>query len=305
MANNTSVAVQDFEFSQSEIETIKENVAQGATDNELKLFLYQCSRTGLDPLSKQIHFIKRGGRATIQAGIDGLRAIAERTGKYAGNDDYIYNDTKTMYEMAGELPTTATATVHKIVDGVRVEFAATALWDAYCPQGKESFMWNKMPYLMLGKCAEALALRKAFPNDLSGIYSTDEMQQAEAIPIKNGDDKQNLELKSKTTDKAQALKEKVAQAKKEQAPKEEEKEDAYTVSRAKSLQSNSDAIPGPAPTQPEMTDEQREEIIELSQHPACKDVKTAVDTWLAISVESHTSEAADETINKLKAKIQE
>ena len=97
----------------------------------------------------------------------------------------------------------------------------------------------------------------------------------------------------------------MAQAKKEQAPKEEEKEDAYTVSRAKSLQSNSDAIPGPAPTQPEMTDEQREEIIELSQHPACKDVKTAVDTWLAISVESHTSEAADETIKKLKAKIQE
>ena len=45
MANNTNVAVQDFEFSQSEIETIKENVAQGATDNELKLFLYQCSRT--------------------------------------------------------------------------------------------------------------------------------------------------------------------------------------------------------------------------------------------------------------------
>ena len=173
--SNTSVVVQDFEFSQSEVETIKENVAKGATDNELKMFLHQCSRTGLDPLSKQIHFIKRGGRATIQAGIDGLRAIAERTGKYAGNDDYVYNDTKTMYEMSskGELPKTATATVYKIVDSVRVEFSATALWDAYCPQGKESFMWNKMPYLMLGKCAEALALRKAFPNDLSGIYSTD------------------------------------------------------------------------------------------------------------------------------------
>ena len=181
---NTSVVVQDFDFSQNEIETIKQNMAKGATDNELKLFLYQCSRTGLDPLSKQIHFIKRGGRATIQAGIDGLRAIAERTGKYAGNDDYIFNDTKTMYELSsnGEIPTTATSTVYKIVDGVRVGFSATALWDAYCPRGKESFMWNKMPYLMLGKCAEALALRKAFPNDLSGIYSTDEMQQADSQP---------------------------------------------------------------------------------------------------------------------------
>lgn len=304
MANNTSVMVQDFEFSQNEIETIKENVAQGATDNELKLFLYQCTRTGLDPLSRQIHFIKRGGRATIQAGIDGLRAIAERTGKYAGNDDYIYNDTKTMYEMMGELPTTATAKVHKIVDGIRVEFAATALWNAYCPQGKEAFMWNKMPYLMLGKCAEALALRKAFPNDLSGIYSTDEMQQAEAAPIKSSDDKQDQMLKDKTADKAQALKEKMAQAKKNQAPKEEKNVDAYTVSKAKLLESGSVPIPGPAPITA-MTDEQREEMIELSLHPACKDVKTAVDTWLAISVESHTSEAADETINKLKAKIQE
>ena len=54
-----------------------------------------------------------------------------------------------------------------------------------------------------------------------------------------------------------------------------------------------------------MTDEQREEMIELSQHPACKDVKTAVESWLAISVENHTSEAAEETIKKLKAKIQE
>ena len=304
MANNTSVMVQDFEFSQNEIETIKENVAQGATDNELKLFLYQCTRTGLDPLSRQIHFIKRGGRATIQAGIDGLRAIAERTGKYAGNDDYIYNDTKTMYEMMGELPTTATAKVHKIVDGIRVEFAATALWNAYCPQGKEAFMWNKMPYLMLGKCAEALALRKAFPNDLSGIYSTDEMQQAEAAPIKSSDDKQDQMLKDKTADKAQALKEKMAQAKKNQAPKEEKNVDAYTVNKAKLLESDSVPIPGPAPITA-MTDEQREEMIELSLHPACKDVKTAVDTWLAISVESHTSEAADETINKLKAKIQE
>ena len=304
MANNTSVMVQDFEFSQNEIETIKENVAQGATDNELKLFLYQCTRTGLDPLSRQIHFIKRGGRATIQAGIDGLRAIAERTGKYAGNDDYIYNDTKTMYEMMGELPTTATSTVHKIVDGIRVGFAATALWNAYCPQGKEAFMWNKMPYLMLGKCAEALALRKAFPNDLSGIYSTDEMQQAEAAPIKSSDDKQDQMLKDKTADKAQALKEKMAQAKKNQAPKEEKNVDAYTVNKAKLLESDSVPDPGPAPITA-MTDEQREEMIELSLHPACKDVKTAVDTWLAISVESHTSEAADETINKLKAKIQE
>lgn len=284
---NTSVVVQDFDFSQNEIETIKQNVAQGATDNELKLFLYQCSRTGLDPLSKQIHFIKRGGRATIQAGIDGLRAIAERTGKYAGNDDYIFNDTKTMYEMSsnGEMPTTATSTVYKIVDGVRVVFSATALWDAYCPRGKESFMWNKMPYLMLGKCAEALALRKAFPNDLSGIYSTDEMQQADSQPVSDPVvKKQDKQLKSKAEDKAKTLKDKVKKAQSE----------SNKVSKAKLNDSNE-----------RMTDEQRKEIKELANHPACKDVKDKVFEWLDESVENHRSDVAGETINKLKAKIQE
>ena len=289
--SNTSVVVQDFDFTQNEIDTIKENVAQGATNNELKLFLHQCSRTGLDPLSKQIHFIKRGGRATIQAGIDGLRAIAERTGKYAGNDDYVYNDTKTMYEMSskGELPKTATATVYKIVDSVRVEFSATALWDAYCPQGKESFMWNKMPYLMLGKCAEALALRKAFPNDLSGIYSTDEMHQADNQQVEAPVvEKQDKKLKSKTEDKAKALKEKVKKAK------------------AKSVEESKEADPFPDdPSNGLMTDEQRKEIVKLADHPACKEVKDKVKGWLDISVENHTFTAAEETIKKLKAKIQE
>tara|TARA_Y100000310_G_scaffold29525_1_gene28052 strand:- start:6137 stop:6982 length:846 start_codon:yes stop_codon:yes gene_type:complete len=281
MPNNTNMVIQDVDFSQSQIETIKETVAQGATNDELKLFLYQCSRTGLDPLSKQIHFIKRGGRATIQAGIDGLRAIAERTGKYAGNDDYIYNDMKTMYEMssAGEMPTTATSKVYKIVDGVRVEFSATALWDAYCPQGKESFMWNKMPYLMLGKCAEALALRKAFPNDLSGIYSTDEMAQAGTPSNGGSSDTQGQQLKEKTASKAQDLKDKIEKAK-----------------VSPDMPENNNGL---------MSDEQKDEITALLDHPSCADVVEKVHAWLEIKSENHTHLAAEETIKKLKAKIQE
>lgn len=269
MTKDTSVVIQDVDFTPGQIATIKETVANGATDNELKLFLYQCSRTGLDPLSRQIHFIKRGGKATIQTGIDGFRAIAERTGHYAGNDDYLFNNDLTMYEMLKakmESPITATATVYKIVGGVRVSFSATAIWDAYCPKGNESFMWKKMPYLMLGKCAEALALRKAFPNDLSGVYTDDEMAQAQA-PAEI--------VVNATNEKTKALKARVEKA------KNGKKEPEEAVA---------------------MTGEQRKEIEKLIEAEQCADVRTGVSLWLDKDM-LHTSDAADSTINKLKKMI--
>lgn len=182
-------------FDQKQLELITNTVAKGATPDELKLFLYTASRTGLDPLTKQIHFVKRYdsklGRevGSIQTGIDGYRAIAERTGSLAGIDDAIFDDE------TGANPNKASVTVYRIVNGERVSFTASARWNEYVSsyrdkqtgQQKLSPMWAKMPYLMLGKCAEALALRKAFPNDLSGIYTNEEMQQADRevieIPI--------------------------------------------------------------------------------------------------------------------------
>jgi len=273
MSKETSLVMKDVDFTPGQITTIKETVAVGASDNELKLFLYQCSRTGLDPLSRQIHFIKRGGKATIQTGIDGFRAIAERTGKYAGNDDYLFNNDMSMFDMLKakmEHPITATATVYKIVGGVKVSFSATAIWDAYCPKGGESFMWKKMPYLMLGKCAEALALRKAFPNDLSGVYTEDEMQQANAPKEKV--------VATATQTKTQELKKKVTEAKKVEAEFEEDKP---------------------------MTDEQRLKIEELADDEKCADVKEKVLVWLTGSVKNHTYDAAELTITKLKKIISE
>lgn len=156
-----------------QIELIKNTVAKGATNTELQLFLYTAQRTGLDPLTRQIHFVKRGGQMTIQTGIDGYRAIADRTGALAGIDDPIYDSED------GQHPNKATVAVYKLVDGQRVAFTASARWAEYAPTGSQAFMWNKMPYLMLGKCAEALALRKAFPSDLSGLYTNEEMHQAD------------------------------------------------------------------------------------------------------------------------------
>lgn len=168
-----SKALAKTSWTPEQLKLITNTVAKGSTPDELQLFLYTAKRTGLDPLTKQIHFVKRGGQMTVQTGIDGYRAIAERTGQLAGIDDAIFDTEKEVH------PNKATVTVWRMVGGQRVSFTATARWREYAPVGSQAFMWNKMPYLMLSKCAEALALRKAFPNDLTGIYTYEEMHQAD------------------------------------------------------------------------------------------------------------------------------
>lgn len=157
-----------------QLDLIKRTVCQGASRDELDLFVYTATRTGLDPLARQIHFVKRGNKGTIQVGIDGLRVIADRTGKYAGSDDPCVSSVKTDQGY----PDSITVTVYKMVGGVRCPFSATARWSEYYPGDAQGFQWRKMPHVMLGKCAEALALRKAFPADLSGLYVHEEMEQA-------------------------------------------------------------------------------------------------------------------------------
>ena len=164
---------------------------------ELELFFHQAHRMGLDPLCRQIHLVVRnktvwkGGQktyekaATIQVGIDGYRVVADRTGLYAGNDDPLFDEGFTQAQMLAAKktqPQTASVTVYKVVGGLRCGFTATASWDAYAPKDEgNGFMWKKMPFLMLGKCAEALALRKAFPAELSGVYTDEEMHQAGGV----------------------------------------------------------------------------------------------------------------------------
>lgn len=159
-------------LSEQRIELLSKTIANGAPPLEFEMFIAICNRTRLDPFARQIGFIKRGDKWMAQTFIDGFRTVADRTGCYAGSDDPVY-DTE-----AEDHPNKATVTVWKIVDGQRVPFTASARWKEYLPAEKQAHMWRKMPYLMLGKCAEALALRKAFPQDLSGLYTDDEMAQA-------------------------------------------------------------------------------------------------------------------------------
>jgi phage recombination protein Bet len=159
---------------------IASTIAPGCSNDELRLFAYACQRTGLDPFSKQIYAIRRSGRMTIQAGIDGLRAIAERTGELDGSSTEWCGDDGQWVDvwLSSKPPAAAKTIVHR--KGSQHPFVGVARFADYnAGQG----LWSKMPAAMIAKCSEALALRKAFPADMSGVYSTDEMQQADAEPV--------------------------------------------------------------------------------------------------------------------------
>ena len=159
---------------------ISTTIAPGCSNDELRLFAYACQRTGLDPFSKQIYAIKRGSKMTIQAGIDGLRAIAERTGQLDGSETYWCGDDGDWRDvwLSNKPPAAAKTIIHR--KGASHPFVGVARFADYnAGQG----LWSKMGATMIAKCSEALALRKAFPADMSGVYSTDEMQQAEIEPV--------------------------------------------------------------------------------------------------------------------------
>ena len=142
----------------------------------VEAFLQHCRRTQLDPIARQIYAICRKGRWGIQISIDGARLIAERSGKYAGQTPVEWTgdgQTWTQVWLDRQPPAAARVGVHR--SDFREPLYAVANFPAYAAGGP---MWDKMPALMIGKCAEMLALRKAFPQDLSGLYSTEEMDQA-------------------------------------------------------------------------------------------------------------------------------
>jgi len=186
-----------FVYEAEQRQLIKDVYAKGASNSELALFIEIAQRKGLDIFSRQIHLVKRydsGLQREImepQTGIDGYRLIAERTHKYEGQlgpfwcgDDGQWKDVW----LSDKPP--AAAKVGTLKAGCREPFWAVALYREYVQTRKDgtpNAMWRKMGANQLAKCAEALSLRKAFPGDLAGIYTQEEMEQASNVaPVIEG-----------------------------------------------------------------------------------------------------------------------
>lgn len=186
-------------LTRDEIDLIKDVSFKGASDLELKLFVAVCNQKQLNPLSHQIYAVKRYdtqlGRevVTFQVGIDGFRLTAERSGKYRGIDGPYWcgPDGKWCDVWLDRLHPPAAAKVGVYKDGFAKPLFAVALFAEYAQltkAGDLNAIWRRRPAGQIAKCAEALALRQSFPEELSGLYSTDELSgqqdnQPEASPV--------------------------------------------------------------------------------------------------------------------------
>jgi phage recombination protein Bet len=244
---NKDIAPQDAfgVMNRKQLDLIKRTVAIGASDDELRLFIQVCKGANLNPFLRQAHFVpfwdsKTGTeKRAIIIGIDGFRAIAEGSGKYAGNDDAIFDgetgldvdvwegkgaQRKVTGQKKLTVPSKATVSVYKIMEGQRFAFTASARWAEYYPGGKKGARWHDMPFMMLGKCAEALALRKAFPKQLSGMYEEAEMSKN----FEEGKDDQRV---ATAFDKLMMASKKMSVAELEEYKAKIEKSDKYTLAQ--------------------------------------------------------------------------
>jgi phage recombination protein Bet len=194
------------DYTGAQLALIKRTVAKDTNSDEFDLFMSVARMKGLDPFSKQISAIvfnkdkadKRN--MSIITTIDGMRAIAARSGRYRPDE----NEPEFTYEQTAKNSTTNPLGLVKAVVRIFIDnkpVVGVAYWDEFAPikdewayddeagrrkpTGKQTLdgNWPKMGRVMLAKCAEAQALRKAFPEDLSGLYGDAEMDRAAVVDV--------------------------------------------------------------------------------------------------------------------------
>lgn len=179
-------------YSEEQVQLIKNTFCKGASDDELKLFMYVAKKTGLDIFSRQIYSVERWDNKigkyvrAIQVAIDGFRVVAERSGKYAGQvGPYWCGKDGQWVDVWLDIVPPVAAKVGVLRSDFKEPVWAVARYDAFLQTYRDkqtgkfvpNQFWTKMPDLMIAKVAESQALRKAFPQDLSGLYTSDEMPQ--------------------------------------------------------------------------------------------------------------------------------
>lgn len=168
----------DLTVTSEQMAIARNTVAKGLNNDQFAVYLYNCQRQGVHPLDGLLVPIVRNDhgedKLTFVTTVDLLRSRAADTGEFAGVDDVIFSE---YGGDKGSTPFVATVTVWRFVQGQKCSFTATARYDEYYPGDKQGFMWKSKPHVMLGKCAEGLALRKGFPKELAGLYLEEELQK--------------------------------------------------------------------------------------------------------------------------------
>lgn len=180
---------------------LKNSLYVGASNDSIAMVLNYCKAAGLDPMQKPVHIVPiwdnktRLMRDVVMPGIGLYRTQAARTGLYAGMSEPEFGDDKieALSGVSITFPAWCRVTVYRLVNGAPVGFTAKEFWkENYAIKGGQdkslapNAMWTKRPYAQLAKCAEAQALRKAFP-EFGSAPTAEEMEgkifEHEAVDI--------------------------------------------------------------------------------------------------------------------------
>lgn len=195
------------EHAQSLRSALKNSLYPGAKDESVDMVLAYCKAARLDPMTKPVHIVpmsvkvardKWEWRDVVMPGIELYRTKAHDTGEYAGQDEVEFGPTVSgkWGDITVEYPQWAKVTVYRMKGNVNCAYTAKVLWlESYATAGKDSLapnaMWRKRPFGQIEKCAEALALRKAFPEAI-GAHNTAEEMEGRVIDISGEDDAPRL-----------------------------------------------------------------------------------------------------------------